>query len=176
MCFQLGIYVVYYLDYTIGGVWWIIILYLVQIGAVFAVRGRPHTGEAVVAELFPATGRYLRYWAAPLLSFIWNVVLPVILFVSDNYLQLKRYEFSPRITPPRRVYVIVNVCSRFVGSQYHNIQGQWLPGAIFLSSHEQRLLGCVGETTWSGDSADTDSYDTSSGYHTDMSILEQRTA
>ncbi|XP_020300581.1 uncharacterized protein LOC109864096 isoform X2 [Pseudomyrmex gracilis] len=81
MATELGIYVVYYLDYTIGGVWWIIVLYLVQIGAVFAVRGRPHTGEAVVAELFPPTGRYLRYWAAPLLSFIWNVVLPVTLFV-----------------------------------------------------------------------------------------------
>lgn len=73
---------VYYLDYTVGGAWWIIVLYLVQVGAVFAVRGRPHTGDAVVTELFPATGRCLVYWAAPLLSFTWNVVLPITLMVS----------------------------------------------------------------------------------------------
>ncbi|CAL7946640.1 unnamed protein product [Xylocopa violacea] len=78
---QFGIHIVYYLDYTIGGTWWIMILYLVQVGAVFAVRGRPHSGEAVVAELFPPTGGCLRHWAGPLLSFTWNVVLPVILMV-----------------------------------------------------------------------------------------------
>ncbi|XP_076668007.1 uncharacterized protein LOC143368808 isoform X2 [Andrena cerasifolii] len=81
MATELGIHVVYYLDYTMGGSWWIMILYLVQVGAVFAVRGRPHSGEAVVAELFPPTGRCLRHWAGPLLSFTWNVVLPVILMV-----------------------------------------------------------------------------------------------
>ncbi|XP_014488477.1 PREDICTED: uncharacterized protein LOC106751810 isoform X2 [Dinoponera quadriceps] len=81
MATELGIYVVYYLDYTVGGAWWIVVLYLIQIAAVFAVRGRPHTGEAVVAELFPPTGRCLRYWAGPLLSFTWNVILPVTLLV-----------------------------------------------------------------------------------------------
>ena len=78
---QSGIFLVYYLDYVVGGAWWIMVLYLVQVGAVFAVRGRPHTGETVVAELFPPTGRCLRYWAGPLLSFTWNVVLPVALMV-----------------------------------------------------------------------------------------------
>ncbi|XP_043681208.1 sodium-dependent transporter bedraggled isoform X2 [Vespula pensylvanica] len=81
MATELGIYVVYYLDYTVGGAWWIMVLYLVQVGAVFAVRGRPHSGEAVVAELFPPTGRCLRHWAGPLLSFTWNVILPVTLMV-----------------------------------------------------------------------------------------------
>ncbi|XP_076379577.1 sodium-dependent transporter bedraggled isoform X2 [Megalopta genalis] len=81
MATELGIHVVYYLDYTIGGSWWIMILYLVQVGAVFAVRGRPHSGEAVVAELFPPTSRCLKHWAGPLLSFTWNVVLPVIFMV-----------------------------------------------------------------------------------------------
>ena len=85
LIFQLGIYVVYYLDYTVGGAWWIMVLYLVQVAAVFAVRGRPHTGEAVVAELFPPTGSCLRYWAAPLLSFTWNVVLPITLMVSPLF-------------------------------------------------------------------------------------------
>lgn len=68
------------------------ILYLVQVGAVFAVRGRPHSGEAVVAELFPPTGRCLRHWAGPLLSFTWNVILPVILMVCfyQNIYTLKK--------------------------------------------------------------------------------------
>ncbi|KAG8039228.1 hypothetical protein G9C98_003535 [Cotesia typhae] len=98
MATELGIYVVYYLDYTIGGGWWIIILYLVQVGAVFAVRGRPHTGEAVVAELFSPTGRCLKHWAGPLLSFTWNVILPIMLMVlsitlfrSSNFRELYSY-------------------------------------------------------------------------------------
>lgn len=60
------------------------VLYLIQIGAIFAVRGRPYTGDDIVTELFPTTGRYLRHWAAPLLSFTWNVILPVILMVNAN--------------------------------------------------------------------------------------------
>ncbi|KYN30913.1 Sodium- and chloride-dependent glycine transporter 1 [Trachymyrmex septentrionalis] len=94
----LGIYVVYYLDYTVGGAWWIIFLYLIQIVALFAIRGRPHSGEAVVAELFPPSGRYLKYWAAPLLSFTWTVVLPltlvalsIIVFKSGNFWELYSY-------------------------------------------------------------------------------------
>ncbi|XP_016839751.3 uncharacterized protein LOC100123368 isoform X2 [Nasonia vitripennis] len=98
MATEFGIYVVYYLDYTVGGAWWILVLYLVQVAAVFAVRGRPHTGDAVVAELFPPTGRCLRYWAGPLLSFTWNVVLPITLMVlsitifkSTGYRELYTY-------------------------------------------------------------------------------------
>lgn len=103
MATELGIYVVYYLDYTVGGAWWIISLYLIQIVAVFGVRGRPHTGETVVAELFPPTGRCLRYWAGPLLSFTWNVVLPVILLVlsiiiyqSGDFRELYSYRRTSR--------------------------------------------------------------------------------
>ncbi|XP_032688145.1 uncharacterized protein LOC116852173 isoform X2 [Odontomachus brunneus] len=99
--FDFGIYVVYYLDYTVGGAWWIIILYLIQVGAVFAVRGRPHTGEAVVAELFPPTGRCLRYWAGPLLSFTWNVILPVTLLVLTITI-FKSSSFSRELYTYRR--------------------------------------------------------------------------
>ncbi|KYQ54914.1 Sodium- and chloride-dependent glycine transporter 1, partial [Trachymyrmex zeteki] len=95
---SLGIYVVYYLDYTVGGAWWIIFLYLIQIVALFAIRGRPHSGEAVVAELFPPSGRYLKYWVAPLLSFTWTVVLPltlmalsIIVFKSGDFWELYSY-------------------------------------------------------------------------------------
>lgn len=85
----MGIYVVYYLDFAIGSAWWIMVLYLVQLGAVFAVRGRPHTGDAVVTELFPPGGGCLRYWAGPLLSFTWNVVLPIMLMVRSPAFDLE---------------------------------------------------------------------------------------
>lgn len=39
------------------------------------------TGETVVATLFAHAGRFLQEWAAPILSFIWNVILPVLLMV-----------------------------------------------------------------------------------------------
>ncbi|XP_036139832.1 uncharacterized protein LOC105836629 isoform X2 [Monomorium pharaonis] len=81
MATELGIYVVYYLDYTVGGAWWIISLYSIQILAVFLIRGRPHTSETIVTELFPSTGRCLRYWVGPLLSFTWAFILPLALVV-----------------------------------------------------------------------------------------------
>ncbi|XP_044008403.1 uncharacterized protein LOC122852579 isoform X1 [Aphidius gifuensis] len=81
MATECGIYVVYYLDYTIGGGWWIMMLYLVQVGAVFVVRGRPHTGDTVVSELFPPNSGCLKNWAGPLLSFTWNVIMPITLVV-----------------------------------------------------------------------------------------------
>ena len=52
MTTELGIFVVYFLDYTVGCAWWIMILYLLEIIAVFVVRGRPYSGETVVATLF----------------------------------------------------------------------------------------------------------------------------
>lgn len=59
------------------------------------------------------------------------------------------------------------------GSQHHDIQEQRFPRVILLSSYIQRLLGRLGEAARHGDSADTDTNDTSSGYHTDMPISQQ---
>jgi solute carrier family 6 (neurotransmitter transporter) len=78
---QLGIFVVHFLDYTIGCSWWLTLLYLVEILAVFLVRGRPYSGETVVATLFGQNAGCLHAWAAPLLVFVWNVILPVALVV-----------------------------------------------------------------------------------------------
>lgn len=80
---QLGIYVVYFLDVTVGGLWWLILVILLQIVAVFMVRGRPYSGDTVVTAMFKATTQScLLNWAPALLSFTWNVVLPVVLMVS----------------------------------------------------------------------------------------------
>jgi solute carrier family 6 (neurotransmitter transporter) len=78
---QLGIFVVHFLDYTIGCSWWLSLLYLVEILAVFVVRGRPYSGETVVVTLFSQNAGCLLAWGAPLLVFVWNIILPVALAV-----------------------------------------------------------------------------------------------
>lgn len=78
----MGIYVVYFLDYCVGGVWWLVFVYLMQVIAVFMVRGRPYSGDTVVTALFvESVGTCVQSWLAPLLSFTWNVILPVALMV-----------------------------------------------------------------------------------------------
>ncbi|BET01002.1 transporter [Nesidiocoris tenuis] len=98
MATEFGIFVVYFLDFCVGGAWWIVLLYLIEIMVVFMVRGRPYSGETVVSELFKKAGTSMRNWAAPLLSFTWNVILPVFLmiqtvnvFKSGNYRDLFRW-------------------------------------------------------------------------------------
>lgn len=46
------------------------------------VRGRPYSGETVVATLFSQANHHLQVWMAPMLSFDWNIVVPVALIVS----------------------------------------------------------------------------------------------
>ncbi|KAL3277125.1 hypothetical protein HHI36_012481 [Cryptolaemus montrouzieri] len=82
MATELGIYVVYVLDYTIGGFWWLLTIIFLQIIAVFMVRGRPYSGDNVVTALFNSNEQScIIGWIPPVLSFIWNVILPVGLVV-----------------------------------------------------------------------------------------------
>ncbi|XP_050296620.1 sodium-dependent transporter bedraggled isoform X2 [Anthonomus grandis grandis] len=79
---EMGIYVLYFMDYTIGSIWWLAIVLILQIMAVFLIRGRPYSGDTIVTALFnPNSHSCLISWAPPLLSFTWNVVLPVALIV-----------------------------------------------------------------------------------------------
>lgn len=80
---QLGIFVVYFLDFCVGSGWWLMVLQLLQIGAVLVVRGRPYSGENIASTLFHKTTSCMIAWAAPMLTFTWNVILPVILMVSS---------------------------------------------------------------------------------------------
>nr|CAD7408041.1 unnamed protein product [Timema poppensis] len=77
MTTELGIFVVYFLDYCVGSAWWIMILYLLEIAAVLFVRGRPYTGDVIVTALLPPETSCLTMWATPMLVFNWNVALPV---------------------------------------------------------------------------------------------------
>ncbi|XP_031333439.1 sodium- and chloride-dependent GABA transporter ine isoform X1 [Photinus pyralis] len=82
MATEYGIYLVYFMDFTIGGMWWLILIILLKIVAVFVVRGRPYSGDALVNTFFASQSRpCLLTWAPALLSFTWNVILPVGLMV-----------------------------------------------------------------------------------------------
>lgn len=74
---------VYFMDLTVGGSWWLILIVVLQIIAVFMVRGRPYSGDTVVTALFTSSSQScVTIWLPALLSFTWNVVLPVTLMVS----------------------------------------------------------------------------------------------
>ncbi len=76
----MGISIVYHLDYVVGSLWWLMIIYVVQIAAVLIVRGRPYNGESIVAVLVKGPG-CMANWCVPMLTFSWSVVLPVGLLV-----------------------------------------------------------------------------------------------
>jgi len=75
--FQLGVFVVYFLDYCVGGGWWVLAVTLAELCAVFMLRGRPYTGELISTALFGSKLTCVTTWAVPLLTFAWNVVMPV---------------------------------------------------------------------------------------------------
>lgn len=76
----MGISIVYLMDYAMGSSWWLMIIYVIQIAAVLIVRGRPYSGESVLAVLVKGSA-WMVNWASPLLSFSWSVVLPIGLLV-----------------------------------------------------------------------------------------------
>lgn len=76
---QLGVFVVYFVDFCLGGGWWVVGVTVVQVCAVLMLRGRPYTGEHIAQALFGSKTSCLTYWAIPLLTFTWNVIMPVAL-------------------------------------------------------------------------------------------------
>ena len=71
--FQIGIFIVYFLDNILGSGWWVMVLYLVLLFAVMVVRGKPYGAEQLVSTLFPKKA-CCSSWIGPLLAFTWNVV------------------------------------------------------------------------------------------------------
>ncbi|KAF5295940.1 hypothetical protein FQA39_LY12712 [Lamprigera yunnana] len=105
MATDYGIYMIFFLDYTIGGLWWLILIILLEIVAVFMVRGRPYSGDALVNTFFVSQSRpCLLTWAPALLSFTWNVILPVALMVccvsffkNGNFKELFVWHHAPSV-------------------------------------------------------------------------------
>lgn len=76
---QVGVFVVHFMDICVGSAWWIMIIYLAQVFALLLIRGRPYTSDDIVVIL--TNSPMMKKWLAPIISFSWNVVLPVTLLV-----------------------------------------------------------------------------------------------
>jgi hypothetical protein len=77
---QAGVRLVQFADYVWVGGWWQCAVQVALVAGVFVVRGRPYSPDAVVAALYPPRSKASAALAA-LLSFVWTVVLPVLLCV-----------------------------------------------------------------------------------------------
>ncbi|XP_052755234.1 sodium-dependent transporter bedraggled isoform X2 [Galleria mellonella] len=73
-----GVAVVHFVDVVWAGAWWQCVAHAALAVALFAVRGRPYSPDALAQALF-LERRKLSAALAALLSFAWTVVLPVVL-------------------------------------------------------------------------------------------------
>ena len=84
--FQFGAFIVYFFDYTIGSGWWLMVLYVMQLCAIFVIRGKPYSGEQVVSVLI-TKANFCASWLSPLLAFSWHVVRIIswLIFRTQNF-------------------------------------------------------------------------------------------
>ncbi|XP_001985736.2 sodium-dependent transporter bedraggled isoform X1 [Drosophila grimshawi] len=68
---EMGIGILYYVDFLLGGSWFIPIIWAAQIFGVFLIRGRPYNGDDLVNDL-----RMCGSMSA-FLALSWNVLLPI---------------------------------------------------------------------------------------------------
>ncbi|KAH8297263.1 hypothetical protein KR044_008884 [Drosophila immigrans] len=68
---DMGINILYYVDFLLGGSWFIPIIWAAQIFGVFLIRGRPYNGDDLVNDL-----RMCGSMSA-FLALSWNVLLPI---------------------------------------------------------------------------------------------------
>ncbi|XP_022233360.2 uncharacterized protein LOC111081571 isoform X3 [Drosophila obscura] len=68
---EVGISILYYVDFLLGGSWFIPIIWTAQIFGVFLIRGRPYNGDDLVNDL-----RMCGSMSA-FLALSWNVLLPI---------------------------------------------------------------------------------------------------
>ncbi|XP_058462566.1 sodium-dependent transporter bedraggled isoform X2 [Malaya genurostris] len=66
-----GITIIHYLDMVLGGAWWMLLLWIGHILAIFLVRGRPFTSDLLVSDL-----RFTQSLSA-FFAFAWNFLLPI---------------------------------------------------------------------------------------------------
>ncbi|XP_062563390.1 sodium-dependent transporter bedraggled-like [Armigeres subalbatus] len=66
-----GITIIHYLDMVLGGAWWLLLLWIGHILAIFLVRGRPLTSDILVNDL------WLGQTFSAFIAFAWNFLLPI---------------------------------------------------------------------------------------------------
>uniref|UniRef100_A0A182PBR5 Transporter n=1 Tax=Anopheles epiroticus TaxID=199890 RepID=A0A182PBR5_9DIPT len=79
-----GISIVHYLDTILGAAWWVLLLWIGHILALFLVRGRPFTSDILVNDL-----QVLQSFSA-FVAFAWNFLLPIGLI----FLCIMQYRLS----------------------------------------------------------------------------------
>lgn len=68
---ECGINIIHFFDALIGGAWFVLLLWVGQIFAVFLVRGRPYSGDILVNDL------HLTQTLSAFVALSWNVLLPI---------------------------------------------------------------------------------------------------
>lgn len=68
---ECGINVIHFFDTIIGGSWFVLLLWVGQIFAIFLVRGRPYSGDILVNDL------HLTQTLSAFVALSWNVLLPI---------------------------------------------------------------------------------------------------
>ncbi|XP_023171190.2 uncharacterized protein LOC111599698 isoform X2 [Drosophila hydei] len=68
---EMGIPILYYVDFLLGGSWFIPIIWAAQIFGVFLIRGRPYNGDDLVNDLHMCGSM------SAFLALSWNVLLPI---------------------------------------------------------------------------------------------------
>ncbi|GFY55309.1 sodium- and chloride-dependent glycine transporter 1 [Trichonephila inaurata madagascariensis] len=83
---NMGIYIVYYLDFCVSSLWWIVLMYFIMLFAILFIRGRPYGTDQIIRVISPDPVRRMRI--LPFLTFMWNVVLPLsFLLLTISFLK-----------------------------------------------------------------------------------------
>lgn len=80
---NIGIYIIFFMDFCMGALWWIIALYMSMMVAVLFVRGQKYGTDKIIVMLSQQTP--IKGWILPILTFQWNVILPIsflVLFIT----------------------------------------------------------------------------------------------
>ncbi|GIX83668.1 sodium- and chloride-dependent glycine transporter 1 [Caerostris extrusa] len=96
---NMGIYVVYFLDFSISSLWWIVLMYFIMLFAVLFIRGRPFGTDQLVNIISHNPAR--RSKLLPFFTFMWNVVLPLSFLVNPKSTMgelMDNYQYWPRWT------------------------------------------------------------------------------
>uniref|UniRef100_T1IY39 Transporter n=1 Tax=Strigamia maritima TaxID=126957 RepID=T1IY39_STRMM len=116
---EVGIFVIYFLDFCIGSAWWIMIIYLVMMLAVLVVRGKPYRADNLVSLL--TSNKFSRKWLSNVISFSWTVIVPAILLILSitsfrngkysrifNWYDNRGYRYWP--TWVRQIGTFIQIC------------------------------------------------------------------
>ncbi|XP_013785893.1 sodium-dependent proline transporter-like [Limulus polyphemus] len=75
MTTNIGLLILFFLDVCIGSLWWVGSVFLVTIIVILFIRGRPYGTDQLVCLI--SQQQATRVLVLPMLTFQWNVVLPV---------------------------------------------------------------------------------------------------